>query len=220
MRIILTIGLLFVFSAGAAAQGPSPYLLVRTFWRADTNESRLLATPAPEKAAWHHTNQAPALGNGRVWNQSVVTREPVASAAGGERGAEHFGGAAADRGTLIFVKVGTEVVATSPWARGGTEGFQRLDLARSVWLREHGFAGGVRTFTNPSRVVGSESARPASNESETITPAGFFRTPADMPRTKKVEQVRYSIPPGMNPVLAARLQSQTASDGSRIAARE
>ena len=101
----------------------------------------------------------------------------------------------------MLVKVGTEIVAVSPWSPMVGSGFGRLNEGRSVWLAERGLTGGVRTFRSPVL----RGADDAPSDAEEIFPSGWFRVPADVPRGRSVEHVRYSTPPGMNPVLAARL---------------
>jgi hypothetical protein len=182
----------------ASAQGPNAIWRGRRIWRADTDPSRLLATPPPEATPWHHTRIAPEVGNGRLWSTRVFTREPRAIAPRRGRGPGAFGAPAGAPG-LVFAKIGTEVLAFEAWEMFGTEGFGTLDAARAAWLEEQGYTGGVRTFVNPSRA--SERELP----SEEIEPAGWFRRPAVLPRTRPVESVRFSVPPGMDPRLAAAL---------------
>lgn len=157
----------------------------------------------PASTPWYHTRHAPAVGNGRLWAQSPFLRvpSPVVQRAG--RGPEYFGAdPLAD--PLVAVRVGTSVIGVSPWNQTGSSGLAGIDRARSRWLRDRGYVGGVRTFTNPrshgADSTGSERARVVPE------PSGWFRRPAEMPRTKSVEQVRYSVPPGMHPTAAARLQ--------------
>jgi hypothetical protein len=72
-----------------------------------------------------------------------------------------------------------------------------LESARHEWLRQNGFFG-VRTYTNPAS---SGSARRAAPE-----PAGWFRIPEDMPKTRSREQVR-SEPAGDPAGVAAAIFS-------------
>ena len=56
-----------------------------------------------------------------------------------------------------------------------------LETARHNWLRDNGYYG-ARTYTNPDAGESRGAALPE--------PAGFFRVPADVPRTRSREQVR------------------------------
>jgi hypothetical protein len=172
--------------------------------RLDRDPGRLLATRPPARLDWHHTRHAPAIGNGRLWLGEPVVRVPRAVAPRSGRGPDAFG-LPADLDAFAFAKVGTEVLAFEPWERFGRDGFGTLDKARAVWLRERGLTGGVRSFVNPVR--GAEEGRPSGSS---IEPSGSFRRPTVLPRTKPIEQVRYSLPPGMDPRLASALRGPTS----------
>lgn len=62
-------------------------------------------------------------------------------------------GASEENGQLVYVRVGEVVLSINPWER--QEGFERrhLEQARQDWLKEHGYIGGVRTFTNDAKPV-------------------------------------------------------------------
>lgn len=65
-------------------------------------------------------------------------------------------GASENSQAVVYVRVGQVIVTINPWER--QEGFERrhLEQARQEWLKEHGYVGGVRTFTNGS--VGTKTA--------------------------------------------------------------
>lgn len=158
----------------------------------------------PAATPWHHTRRAPESGNGRLWISAPFNREPTPIIEHAGRGPEHFG-AEPTYQPLIVTRVGAELLLISPWEQSGESGLRHFDRARAEWLRKQGYTGGVRTFRNPNtNRLGSVS--PAGTSAQPV-PAGWFRAPADMPRTRPVEHVRYSLPPGMSPAAAARLQT-------------
>lgn len=57
-------------------------------------------------------------------------------------------GAPENSNPSVYVRVGQVIVAINAFER--QEGFERrhLENARQDWLKEHGYIGGVRTFTN------------------------------------------------------------------------
>lgn len=58
-----------------------------------------------------------------------------------------------------------------------------LESARVNWLRDNGYYS-TRTFRNPN------AGEASSGEARLPEPAGWFRAPADMPRTQPTEEVR------------------------------
>ncbi len=200
MRRALGVMVVSVCSFSALAQSPLEWYRSSRFVRIDRSEDRLLATPPPARIDWHHTRAAPGIGNGRLWSVDPIRRLPAACSSRAGRGPGDFG-VRQDGLRLAFATIGTEVIAFEPWERFGRSGFERLDRARAVWLRERGLTGGVRTFVNPvSGTASSNDGREA-----TPSPSGWFRRPSVLPRTKPVESVRFSVPPGMDPRLAAAL---------------
>lgn len=237
MRCFIHAAMLGVIVSAAAAHGDAATTVRaqhrRTHFIADAH--RPLATLPPAATPWHHTNEAPSVGNGRLFRGGVVTRtpEPVIDWPG--PGPERYG-AANDDNSLIHARVGRAVLSFSPWMtyqhadtgrldlrrRGGgawsrrparvSQGFSSpaveralgdIRHARNIWLRERGYVGGVRTFKNPVRAS-------ADRSSATPEPAGWFRRPAEFPRTRSTEHVRLSLPPGMDPAAASRLRSMHA----------
>lgn len=200
MRPWLTVLAAFLCCAPANAEQPQQWYRSSRLIRVDRDENRPLATRPPAVVDWHHTRTPPVVGNGRLWMEPPVTRTPRAAVPRPGRGPDSFG-AAFDEGVFAFAKVGTEILAFDPWERFGERGFETLDEARALWLREAGLTGGVRSFVNPiaERAEAGAGALP--------TPSGWFRRPSVLPRTKPVEQVRFSLPPGMPPHLASALSS-------------
>lgn len=193
-----------------------------------------LVQPRPAHTNWHHTRAAPPRGNGRLWEGGVVTRDPTPAIDRPGPGPEHYGAHWDDRST-VQARVGRAIVVFSAWdpaapirdestldlRRPGraalerrpdriTTGFSnpvrdRIDTdlrrARDAWLREEGYTGGVRTFRNPA----PRNPEREQDLAEPV-PAGWFRTPPEMPRTRSREQVRFSLPPGMDPASGERLR--------------
>lgn len=232
MRIALIAGPVCILASLAHAGGYAGSPVVHHRQVVVTDPDRPLATLPPAKMSWHHTREAPEVGNGRLFEGGVVTRSPRARIDWPGPGPERYGAANDDR-SLVHAKVGRAVVSFSPWVTlrsapyGSTvnvdnplpaawytrparvsSGFSNpvqqraiedLRHARNVWLRERGYVGGVRTFTNPVRADKGERSGTLPE------PAGWFRVPVDVPRTRSREQVRYSLPPGMDPAAVAAL---------------
>lgn len=205
---------------------------------------RPLATLPPASTPWYHTNRAPEVGNGRLFQTEVFRRSPEPRIDWPGPGPERYGAPNGDD-SVVHARIGRAVLSFSPWmayryvqprrvdlrywnARswsrrptGISQGFtspvaQRAERdirhARNVWLREQGYVGGVRTFKNPVRAA----AGAAGATHNPPQPAGWFRKPAEFPRTKSSEHVRLSLPPGISPRAAARLRAmETESVASR-----
>lgn len=93
-------------------------------------------------------------------------------------------GAAEDACPRVWVKVGTEAISINPWEKISEGGLSRLENARNEWLEQHGYVGGVRTFTNDAVRFGG--MRPLSAQ---IQPRATFEWPADQPRFQHRQQV-------------------------------
>ena len=198
MRVSLCILMCALCCAAEAAQ-PQTYSAVAIFYARPIDSAR-----PPATTSWHHTRRAPETGNGRLWISAPFNREPTPIVEHAGPGPERYGAEASSQ-PLILTRVGTELLLISPWEKSGQTGLRHFDRARAEWLRQQGYTGGVRTFRNP-RAARPESGAPAGTSAKP-EPSGRFRTPTDLPRTRPVEHVRYSLPPGMSPAAAARLQS-------------
>lgn len=244
MHTALIAGPICFLAALAQAGGDAVSPVVHHRHIAVIDPERPLATLPPAKMSWYHTRETPGVGNGRLWEGAVVTRTPGVRIEWPGPGPERYGAPNDDR-SLVHARVGRAVVSFSPWVTlrpapyGSTvnvddplpaawytrparvsSGFSNpvqqraideLRHARNYWLREQGYVGGVRTFTNPVRSEGGERSGALPE------PAGWFRVPADVPRTRSREQVRYSLPPGMDPAAAAAL---TGAREEAVARRE
>lgn len=126
----------------------------------------------------------------------------------------------------VWVKVGTEAISINPWEEFNEEGLNRLERARNEWLAQHGYVGGVRTFTNDALRYG---AMPAA--SARIEPRASFEWPIDQPRFQRRQQVhneqgaspavvlragdRVSWPMGAPADVIARAERKTAGEVAR-----
>lgn len=172
---------------------------------ADNRFNRRLATLPPAGTPWLVTRTPPAVGSGRVWAGPAVLGglPPQPDIRWPDLGPQAFGreATAAD---LVFARVDTTVVAFSPWVRFLDDGNERLELARQQWLREQGYTGGVRTFVNPRTLA---QPAPAAAARAMPEPSAVIRRPIDVPATRSREQVRFSLPPGVNEATRARLEA-------------
>lgn len=115
---------------------------------------RNLATRMPYAAGQADSVHRPGF-NGREWlSRSVVGNGDDAFARDWNSPGPSAYGAAEDDRSLVYARVGELIVAFSPWEAQQTFGLQHLENARQTWLKEHGYVGGVRTFTNDAK--GSE----------------------------------------------------------------
>jgi len=69
---------------------------------------------------------------------------------------------------------------------------EELRALRNAWLRERGLVGGIRTFRNPL------SSEAGEQNPTRVEPAAWFTRPPELPRTRSREQVRISLPPGLD----------------------
>lgn len=143
--------------------------------------------------------------NGRVWSgESVVggvDRWMV------DENANRYG-ASEDTDLTVPVRVGQFVVQVNPFERIDATGKEMprkylaaLEDARNQWLKDHGYVGGVRTFTNPPMTL----SKPAAID---LTPKAVIPAPTDQPRFRNRMEVRatpvhipgftrVSLPPSM-----------------------
>lgn len=100
---------------------------------------RLLATPAPYPAGRVDSPDRPQLG--RVWTNGSRFSS----------GASRYGADARDHHRVIYVRRDHQVIAIDPWrpVTGPSRiGFDDLERARNLWLREQGYVLHVRTHVN------------------------------------------------------------------------
>ncbi|HRJ50475.1 MAG: hypothetical protein KF787_13070 [Phycisphaeraceae bacterium] len=93
--------------------------------------------------------------------------------------------------SVAYVRVAHTAVSISPWESIDMAGYQNLERGRQEWLKERGYTGGVRTFTNPlyrrRPVDRSITAIPAEQLPQ---PRMVIELPPDMPRFKKRQEVQ------------------------------
>ncbi|MCC6427608.1 MAG: hypothetical protein IT435_12405 [Phycisphaerales bacterium] len=91
----------------------------------------------------------------------------------------------------VLVRVGETAVVINPWESIPEAGYQHLERGRIEWLKENGYAGGVRTFTNPlyRRDPAPDAVTAKADSKKLPDPRAVFELPADMPRFKKRQEV-------------------------------
>lgn len=144
----------------------------------------LLATPAPYPPNRADDVHRPGF-NGREWiGRPVIGGVNTGYPLGWEDPGPAAYGAAEDESPRVWVKVGTEAIAINPWERIEEGGLSRLERARNEWLEQHGYVGGVRTFTNDALRYGGMEVVASS-----IQPRASFEWPIDQPRFRHRQQV-------------------------------
>ncbi len=153
----------------------------------DRDYDRLLATPRAYPANAVDDAHRPGF-NGREY----VTRHIIGPGHGPYRTAEkhpgesHYGGWG-DGEAIGYARIGSQVVAFDPFQEHEFGRNTRMERTRQRWLKEHGYTGGVRTFTNDLDRLGKRVAEQATELPE---PRGIFTIPADMPRGRSRQEVR------------------------------
>lgn len=157
---------------------------------------RVLATRRPHPAGGVDDVRRPG-NNGRLW----ISRGYIGDPEGrfprdevrdwGSPGPAAYG-AAEDDASTVKVRVDQVAVGINPWESIPEAGYQHLERGREEWLKERGYTGGVRTFTNPvfRREPAAPAPAPAAMTAKTIPePRAVFELPPDMPRFKKRQEV-------------------------------
>ena len=145
--------------------------------------------------------------NGVDWSSRPLTNAngPYAR----NSGAESFGAFGSERARAL-VRVGPYVVAIDPWSpidqsgpRATRDVRRRLEDGRQAWLREYGFVGQVRTFTNDgpayarARSVHSRASVPLATFAGVSTPASRAAAAAvtlDLPKAQYATLKAPAIP--------------------------
>ncbi len=182
-------------AVGAALAAPHP---LQGPYR---DKDRVLATRAPYPEGGVDDVRRPG-NNGMLFESRGFIGDPEGKyprmyrADWGSPGPAAYG-APEDDMSAVFVRVGETTVAINPWEAIPEAGYQRLERGRDAWLKERGFTGGVRTFTNP---VFRRETRPetvsAAQSKKLPEPRAVFELPPDMPRFKKRQEVEAT--PGMS----------------------
>lgn len=103
-------------------------------------------------------------------------------------------GAPDDVNPTVYARIGNTAATIPAFEYVQGSGLKCLESARSAWLAEHGFTGGVRTFVNDLYLYapqGVETAQ-ASSAGHEIQPRATIHTAPDQPRFKARMQVRNS----------------------------
>jgi hypothetical protein len=148
-----------------------------------------------------------------------VESYPVES---GSPGAAAYG-AVGEEGAIANLRVGPYVVGVNPFEEIRAEGKEiprhiltAMEGARNEWLKERGYVGGVRTFTNPAASVGTKQAID-------LTPKAVIPAPTDLPRVRSRMEVRATAPTmkiaGAAKVSLPPSMSTTAAQPPKLAAK-
>lgn len=159
----------------------------------------LLVTPAP----WppHRVDDASRPEVSREWVSRfpIGSRTPMAEQTVSDPGAAHYGASGALANHLIVSRIGHTAIAVDPWTTiEGRGSLERMEIARSQWLREQGYVLHVRTHRNPAASAAAErvataaapdaatSEAPAEMKSPTIIrPRAILRVRPDEPHPKR-----------------------------------
>lgn len=155
-------------------------------------EERLLVTPPPYPGNMVDDVHRPGF-NGRYY-----LRRPVIGGMAGpyalarsEQGAEAYG-AFGSESEVVWARVNHQPIALDPFTRLPS-GMVLQERARELWLRQHGYTGGVRTHVNDLYVFdGDESEEMASKP----TPRATIQVPESWRRTPTLE-VRREVRPAV-----------------------
>jgi hypothetical protein len=152
--------------------------------------------------------------NGRLW----VTRPILGALSGPYAEADYAPGREAygaylDTGSSVPARVGLLTIHISPWAAWTPQGHRDLEHARSFWLQENGYTGGVRTHVNDYYLFRELYERQTSaprevSKPEKPEPAAIIELSPDAPRHKN--RLRVNATPRSNTAAAAILQEQGA----------
>lgn len=100
-------------------------------------------------------------------------------------------GADEEDSSVAYVRVADTAVSISPWEAVDLAGYQNLERGRQEWLKERGYTGGVRTFTNPVYRRRPADASLASSPRESLPkPRMIIDLPPDMPRFRQRQEVQ------------------------------
>ncbi len=158
-------------------------------------------------------------GRAPVWN----TGSPDAMT---DRHAAAYG-AAGQEGSVILVHAGPRhIVAINPFAAVESrtadgqpmpaELVRKLEGARSKWLNENGYTGGVRTFVNEGAPKGE------AKDASAIRPRGVIQLNPEVTRFKSRMQVQSPCPkvvPAIASTSAPRAPEAAKPEGEKVASR-
>lgn len=216
MPIVLASCALAIASAtalnGVSSVSPQTIAAIAASSATGTNFGYVASPGRVRVVKTYYSNHEHDNSNGKLWVSDRVYVGPGASAERVNRevpGPAYYG-APADDTTRILVRVGMTSFGISPWQRIEGRALHRLEDARLIWLNNHGYGSGVRTFVNDAYVsnfTGTERAQaealrqlPASDDVQVlapinardIQPRATIRIPSDMPRFRKRMDVQRS----------------------------
>lgn len=149
--------------------------------------------------------------NGQAWRgETCIGGVDSWAVNSGEPGALAYG-AAGDEGRIAHIRVGQYVVGVNPFEEIRAEGkeiprrlLSAMEDSRNEWLKQNGYVGGVRSFTN-------DAAGMAPRQAIDLTPKAVIPSPIDLPKTGGRMQVnaaknapalagatRVSLPPNLS----------------------
>lgn len=148
---------IFAFCAGCAIS-VSTAMAAPSYTGEQSGYNDLLLTPQPHAG---NTVDSPFRAeNGRIWaGRNIGAHQAVHNP-----GAAAYGADPAEDGRLIYVRVGHTPIAISPWNKLDKNGFEDLERARNLWLRENGYVLGVRTFINPRYALDTDAVVAEASE--------------------------------------------------------
>ncbi|GMV27295.1 MAG: hypothetical protein AMXMBFR58_33260 [Phycisphaerae bacterium] len=155
--------------------------------------NRILATRPPVAEGMVNDVRAPGA-NGKLWISRGHIGDPEGKfpreyrLAWGSPGPAAYG-AFEDDFSDVQVRVNEVAVAINPWESIPEAGYQHLERGREAWLRENGFTGGVRTFTNPVFRREQATVLAKAEPAKLPEPRMIIDLPPDMPRFKKRQEV-------------------------------
>jgi hypothetical protein len=132
--------------------------------------------------------------NGKAWSgETFIGGVDTWAMDTGEPGADAYG-ARGHEGAVANIRVGPYVVGVNPFEEIRAEGkeiprhiLSAMEDARNEWLRDHGYVGGVRSFTNDTNGMQPKQAID-------LTPKAVIPAPTDLPRTRSRMEVRSAAP--------------------------
>lgn len=116
----------------------------------DTRTIELVEAPAMVPGRVFSVHNAPSVG--RDWDLRTYTHNAIPDAyPWPSPGPAAYGAGEFDART-IAVRVGQTRIGISPWVRVNSDTSNgvraKIERERQLWLRQHGYTGGVRTFRN------------------------------------------------------------------------
>lgn len=187
----------------------------------DLNAGPLLATRKPYPAAVADDVRRPGFGGAHWQSRSIIGpgAGPYMSDFASP-GPEAYGAYGLED-AVAYARVGGYVVPISPWERVESDAWfgarretaDRLEAARTEWLKERGYVGGIRTFTNDA---------PKKESAGEIKPRGVIELAPDVPTIQPRQEVKaepLAPPPGVTPAQAREALARASNRAPQGEAR-